>query len=108
MSHSPTSPTSLAAQTAGGGPGAGGDLTLTVIGLPAGQGIFKYEDGGPEWHAPIDSLPSVEVKAGPDDSLRSVLVRGAAALGVTLTPSVRRGRAAAPAVTTNGASRHLP
>lgn len=29
----------------------GSDLNVTVVGTAAGQGIFQYGDGGPDWHA---------------------------------------------------------
>jgi hypothetical protein len=61
-------------------------LTVSVAGTPAGQGLFQYDSGGPDWHAPWEQLPKVVVPAKPQDSLRDVLVRGAEALGVSLTP----------------------
>jgi hypothetical protein len=65
---------------------------LTVLGLPAGQGIFEYTDGGPNWDAPEGDLPRTTVEARVEDSLRTVLERGAAAMGVSLTPGARTTR----------------
>lgn len=62
---------------------------LTVLGQPPGQGIFQYRDGGPDWNASEDELPSAVVTAKSGDTLRSVLLKGAEAMGVSLTPAVR-------------------
>jgi hypothetical protein len=42
------------------------DLTVTVVGTAAGQGIFQHGDGGPDWHAPWAELPKVEIGAEAD------------------------------------------
>jgi hypothetical protein len=68
------------------------DIRLTVLGLPAGQGIFQYADGGPDWGAADSDLPRASVEAHPGDSLKIVLERGAEAMGVSLTPGVRQTR----------------
>jgi hypothetical protein len=68
----------------------GSDLTVTVVGTAAGQGIFRYWDDGPDWHAPWEKLPKVEVKARPTDSLGSILEQAAEMLGVSLTPGAER------------------
>lgn len=67
-------------------------VSLTVIGLPAGQGIFEYADGGPDWDASEEDLPRATVEARAEDSLRIVLERGAEAMGISLTPAVRGTR----------------
>ncbi|MGA8744851.1 MAG: hypothetical protein WB507_03190 [Solirubrobacterales bacterium] len=68
----------------------GSDLTVTVVGTAAGQGIFRYRDGGPDWRAPWAELPKVEILARATDSLGSVLERAAEKLGVSLTPGAER------------------
>lgn len=68
----------------------GSDLSVTVVGTAAGQGIFQYRDGGPDWHASWAELPKAKIRARPTDSLGSVLERAADEMGVTLTPGAER------------------
>lgn len=68
-------------------------LVVTVAGMAAGQGLFQYDGKGPAWDATWDELPKTTVSAEPDEPLRSVLRRGAHALGVSVSPAVRRARA---------------
>jgi hypothetical protein len=65
-------------------------LLATVAGTPAGQGIFQYDKGGPDWHAPWADLPKAELVVTPDESLRRVLTRAAEELGVSLTAGAAR------------------
>lgn len=68
----------------------GSDLSVTVVGTAAGQGVFQYRNGGPDWDASWAELPKEQIRAKPTDSLGSVLERAAGELGVTLTPGAER------------------
>jgi hypothetical protein len=72
--------------------GGAANVRMTVIGLPAGQGIFQYAEGGPNWDAADEDLPRATIEARTADPLRTILERGAQALGVSLTPAVRETR----------------